>query len=896
MVEIRWGKQADFLRDLCIVKMEHPIDEGLYSYAASRTDIQPYQFVPVIKFLKSSYKRILIADEVGLGKTIEAAYIYIELKARGLADRTLILCPASLIQKWQAELRDRFNEEFVNLDTKGIDRLFTQKKFKAIVSYETIRRTISTWPQNQIPNIDLLICDEAHHMRNATTQLYKTIALIFSSVKSAVFLTATPLQTNNENLYNLFHLLVPHQYRSFALFEWLGVANAKIHDAVRDLKQGRIESSLEKIISLQKVGFGDLFVKNPVYHNIIAQLKSGKLSREEILSLERNIKLLLTFSNVFSRTRKREAISAAVRAVVSVPVVFDAAEMEWYTYIVKFYRERNAHPFTIVQLERQLASSLYATMKSKFQRLDLNSIHNLREQDAKFNRLITILNQCLETNPKTKILIFSTFRVTVEYLFERLQLVNYECSTIHGGIKPIDRARIIDRFRELPKIKILISSEVGSEGLDFQFCDVLINYDLPWNPMRVEQRLGRLDRFGQEWPRIKIFNFFIQNTIEARILQRLYERIGLFEQSIGDLEEILGEITEKLSHRIFQSDLTLEEEDNLSQETIDQILHQKHYQEQLEISSQELMGTNEVFHNEVNKLVEAGNIVHPYELEALIEGFFNRLYPQCLPIKDEDEPAFTLSFTPALAEHLKSYKKTSASRHFIKSMVDFGTAAFTYNSNLASRRRLLEFVTHQHMLAHAAYDFWSKQKQSFIRAACVTIVGSKKEKGEGYFFVYAIDDHAKDIRRTFHTIFVMDNDSSAPETSAKFLFHIHDEKTSWTKIPFSEERLHIGLRTADKIVAEYVSEVVSNQTQAKNAAEYERRKIFTTQFYEAQIKDLQDLNNEYPNQDERIVRLRTGQIRNLQQKRELELKNLEQDFKMPHVTYRIVVCGRIQLI
>src|SRR5262249_48172083 len=130
------------------------------------------------------------------------------------------------------------------------------------------------------------------------------------------------------------------------------------------------------------------------------------------------------------------------------------------------------------------------------------------------------------------------------------------CLLVNGNVPPPTRAAIIDRFRDDPKVRVLLSSEVGSEGLDFQFADTLFNYDLPWNPMRVEQRIGRIDRYGQQSDKVRIYSLFLQDTIESRILERLYLRIGIFEDSVGDLEPILGPLTHEITKDIFLGRLT----------------------------------------------------------------------------------------------------------------------------------------------------------------------------------------------------------------------------------------------------------------------------------------------------------------------------------------------------
>ena len=177
----------------------------------------------------------------------------------------------------------------------------------------------------------------------------------------------------------------------------------------------------------------------------------------------------------------------------------------------------------------------------------LRSMDKLGGRDTKCDQFLDALRELeVEFSGQgvvPKIIVFSYFKRTLDYLNRRLADSGYakQCVMIHGDINPKIRERTVERFRDNPGIKILLSSEVGSEGLDFQFCNVMFNYDLPWNPMRVEQRIGRLDRYGQKSDKILIYSFSTKNTIDDIILERLYHRINLFERYIGDLEVILGD-------------------------------------------------------------------------------------------------------------------------------------------------------------------------------------------------------------------------------------------------------------------------------------------------------------------------------------------------------------------
>ena len=185
--------------------------------------------------------------------------------------------------------------------------------------------------------------------------------------------------------------------------------------------------------------------------------------------------------------------------------------------------------------------------------------------DSKYDTLFEILSRLKANNggQPIKVMLFAFFKGTLYYLLQRLREGGFGVKLICGDVPMKDRPDIVSSFQHNPEVEILLSSRVGSEGLDFQFCHNMVNYDLPWNPMEMEQRIGRLDRIGQESETINIFNLWVEDSIEGRILQRLYDRVGIFESTIGDVEAILGEIMHELHADLFRKRLTKEQEEQI---------------------------------------------------------------------------------------------------------------------------------------------------------------------------------------------------------------------------------------------------------------------------------------------------------------------------------------------
>ena len=189
----------------------------------------------------------------------------------------------------------------------------------------------------------------------------------------------------------------------------------------------------------------------------------------------------------------------------------------------------------LVQKKRQVASSVYAYL-NKEEDLDSGFDAYSEYEDAKFEQLIRIIEEVFKHGTK-KLIVFALFRRTLKYLSIRLKSRGYKSLIIHGQVD--NRADVLTSFKNDPDNHILLSSEVGSEGLDMQFCNSMVNYDLPWNPMVVEQRIGRIDRFGQKSPVVNIYNLIVAGSIQEDIYMRLLDRIGIFRGTIGDMEAIL---------------------------------------------------------------------------------------------------------------------------------------------------------------------------------------------------------------------------------------------------------------------------------------------------------------------------------------------------------------------
>jgi superfamily II DNA or RNA helicase len=455
------------------------------------------------------------------------------------------------------------------------------------------------------PFFDMVIVDEAHHLRNSTTQTHEAVKYFCEHANAIVFLTATPLQMGNKDLFTLLHLLRPDLIYDKASFDSMAEPNPGINTAIRYLRVPKKEdAALAALKSAAATAWGhSLIAPNPLYKNAVNILSQGETTRDQRVKLIHDIESLHSFANIITRTRRQDIEDFCIRRANTIPSTFTNRQKELHDELLNFCAAvlSVTHPgiplkFLMCTLRRQAASCIFGlaplikdivtrrldTLFDDYEILDeidgcdidtedfktlaekiINLAENLPDEDNKFDELSKIIveRQSLEKN---KIIIFSTFRHTLKYLRKKINaLGGIRVGYVDGSVKDDERYSMRERFelgKENPKaLDVLLFTEIGSEGLDYQFCDTLVNYDIPWNPMRIEQRIGRIDRRGQESDVVFIFNCITHGTIDEEIYNRCLLRIDIFEHSIGDCADILGDLTKSIEDIILDTELTEEE-------------------------------------------------------------------------------------------------------------------------------------------------------------------------------------------------------------------------------------------------------------------------------------------------------------------------------------------------
>lgn len=809
-----WISLTEMRSYLTAYQINNPSSQNLYSLNSARIDFVPYQFRPALKMIHADEPRILIADSVGVGKTIEAGLIIKELEARSDLERVLVICPKPLVAERKLELEmKRFDEEFIPLDGATLRQIISDTdrdgdwpvRFnKAIIPYSILDSKVYNGEigrRNRIfglseldpePHFDLVIVDEAHHIRNGSDDkekafAYKCTKYFCDHADAVVMLTATPLQTSDNDLFTLLNVLRPDIVVDKDTFEMMSRPNANISRAVhlvRAMEEGWNEKASTELLDLQKTQWGDnVIAENPLYNDILRRLESNEIDREERVKLISDIESLHSFGTMLNRTRRRDIQDFCVRRSHTVSTSFTEYQQTLHDELLYFEHEAlstlhnaNSVAFMISTIRRQAASCIFGLapyirdiISRRLMQLDydpdslindvdeksLNTISSLAkkvlmladklpEKDPKFEETYVIIRKKQEQS-NNKIMIFSTFRHTLSYLKRKLSECGLRVEQIDGSVKDDTRYELKSRF-ELSReneyaIDILLFTEVGSEGLDYQFCDMMINYDLPWNPMKIEQRIGRIDRRGQLSDVVNIYNIITEGTVDADIYHRCLMRIGVFERSIGDCEEILGQIASGIDYIVYDTNLTDEERNIKLEQMSDNEVRKMQELNRLEEEEKELFGfdlTELTTSHEIKKAESPW--ISGYFLQKLIENYITAIVGKGQYIIGESSLK-TIRLSASARQILRDdLKKLTGGRNALRrSWQNYLSGnkpnhSITFDPETASKERDSFFITAMHPLAKQAAKYYSHRESAYLHLQLHT---SEIPSGQYVFSVYA---------------------------------------------------------------------------------------------------------------------------------------------------------------
>jgi SNF2 family DNA or RNA helicase len=454
-----------------------------------------YQIETARKVLRQLGGRALLADEVGLGKTIEAGLIVSEYLARGMIQSILILTPASLVSQWQLELASKFGISSITTDDdtrqQNPEEFWTVNQ-KIVASLNTAK-SAKHFPLVTARNWDLVIVDEAHHLKNRNTLNWKLVNSL--NKRFILMLTATPVQNSLVELFNLLTLLKPGLLKTEADFKREYVSS----------KNGRIPKNPEKLRSLMR----EVMIRN---------------------------------------TRSLVDVQLPKRFATTITVNPSDSESQLYQDLSNFLREHseNIDKLSRTNLLMRAGSSVSALTESlknlsaKLENEQLKALIRRAGQIKQVEKAKSLVELLKKSSQKT--IVFTTHKATSAYLAKTFTEAGIEFAEFLGDMTLKQKDASIEAFRD--RIPVLLASETGGEGRNIQFANCIVNYDLPWNPMKIEQRIGRIHRIGQTQD-VFIFNFCQKDSIEEYILRILHDKINMFELVVGEIETILGNVDDE---------------------------------------------------------------------------------------------------------------------------------------------------------------------------------------------------------------------------------------------------------------------------------------------------------------------------------------------------------------
>ncbi len=555
LVRGEWGDARNYLLRQATLRLDvERRCDGLGALFASRVMVRPYQVAVAQRVLSDRTPRYVLADEVGLGKTIEAGMILSALLHARLARRVLVVSPSHLSVQWLQELWHKFNLRFSLLDA---ERLEEEAKVApdedvwaahdlVVTSLEllvrnAVARESATDPDNRW---DLVIIDEAHHLRG--DRAFELATGLAGNSWGLLLLTATPLKLDPEEYFRLLKLVESAPAQSVEEFERRLARQKELTALLRAIEEAPKGELTKKAQAVAR-----LFPKDRLLAAIVERLEEGDGAREELLD---HVAEVYSLSSRLVRNRRSVVGGFTERRLHRVDVKLDKDALELNRDVhaalhdaLKAGALPQGAPLALL-LKRldsspaALAKALEARPEPAFQLLAKRALALCGfARDAKLRALRDRLKELDRVDRGAKALIFTESRETLEYLVTELSREGFNPLWYHGDLPTLERDRMVARFRDPDGPRVLVSTEAGGEGRNFQFCHALVHYDLPWSPSAIEQRIGRLDRVGQTRP-VEIVVLRPLGTLAARVVDLFADDVEVFTETVGGLDAVLEEV------------------------------------------------------------------------------------------------------------------------------------------------------------------------------------------------------------------------------------------------------------------------------------------------------------------------------------------------------------------
>ncbi len=541
------------------------------SLTNNRIEIEPYQVKAAYEILNSYDQRYLIGDEVGLGKTIEAGMVIEELIARGRAERVLIVAPAPLTVQWQEEMREKFDRNFVIYDRDTVEtyrqshpnqNVWEQEDF-IITSIDFAKQTTDDPDDDRVsvldalknlePEWDVAVFDEAHHLtaRRSSddsierTQRYLVGEAVADNSDSLLLMTGTPHKGKSDQFYFLVSLLDPYRFSHESQIHPDGLEELMIRrlkdemydtDGTRMFPEKNIEALGVEMSDAEQQLYDDVTEYIREYYNLAQQEENQAAGFTMVIYQKRLV------SSVHAI---RKSLENRLRAIQN-----DAVAEDLPDDVQELIPRYSTEPETLTEDERtqveEALETVTVTLNRSQMQAELDRVKQLWQQakdietDSKAQLLRQFVDRILQEDPDEKILIFTEYTDTLEYLRDQV-FPEHDIAQVYGDLDQDRRRKEMEKFEE--EANLMLATDAAQEGLNLQFAHIMVNYDLPWNPIRIDQRMGRLHRYGQEHT-VEIRNLFFKNTRESEILNLLVEKTNQIESDLGMRSDVMGRVLE----------------------------------------------------------------------------------------------------------------------------------------------------------------------------------------------------------------------------------------------------------------------------------------------------------------------------------------------------------------
>lgn len=524
--------------------------DPLQAVHVSQVDPLPHQIDAVYHhMLRQARLRFLLADDPGAGKTIMAGLLLKELKYRGLVERALIVVPGHLIDQWLREMRERFGEAFRVVDRAALKGSWRENLWR---SYPQLITSVDFAKQDDVlasldeVDWDLVIVDEAHKLsawrygdKTKKTQRYRLGEVLSKTSRYLLFLTATPHRGDPENFRLLLELLEPGMYATVdilseasrrgenILFLRRLKEDLKTFDGVPLFPPRHVHTVTYRLSPKERELYGALTRYVREQYNLALSQEKRNVAFALLILQRRLASSVRAARRSLERRRKRLAELLKLGRWVAEKGYLDEEALEDAPELERWKQEEEL-------IERLTAAATRNELEAEIAQLDaviqLARQVERSDEETKLAQLRQLLEGLALAGSSEKLLVFTESRDTMEYLAERLKSWGYSVVTLHGGMNLDERIRAEHEFRD--RAKVMVSTEAGGEGINLQFCSLMINYDIPWNPNRLEQRMGRIHRYGQR-KEVYIYNLVAEDTVEGEVLRRLFQKLEAIRQAMG---------------------------------------------------------------------------------------------------------------------------------------------------------------------------------------------------------------------------------------------------------------------------------------------------------------------------------------------------------------------------